>query len=169
MKGDIKEKVRACLNQATFNEKDAIYFLVEAYKLLELEEALDDFTALEFYRNWAVHAKLSYNTEFKKNLEKIFRNVHLPEKEIPYEVFSFVYFDLLKKNIETFSEKFIGKGIRTGEFFGKFKGALIEVITDTPVHLTFEGQKAKLFFERDGKLVVEGPGPHRGSITVHGY
>lgn len=166
MKSDIESKLQECLKLESISEKDAVYFLVQIYKLMELHRVKRNFPAIFFYRNWAVHLRLDHDSDFKDWLVKIFKNVHSPEQEIPSEVFYFTYFDVLAKEIISFWKKYIfdQEMKSTDFFFKKFRNALIQVIADVPILLQYDGEEVKLVFTKEGRLRIKGPGQHDGEI-----
>jgi hypothetical protein len=58
MKEDIAAKLNRELGQEIVSERQVVYILVEARKLLEQQKTLDNFRALKLCSDWAVHPKL---------------------------------------------------------------------------------------------------------------
>jgi hypothetical protein len=58
MRGDIVEKLNCELNEPIREERQVVYILVEARKLLEQQGTLENFRGLKLCSDWAVHPKL---------------------------------------------------------------------------------------------------------------
>jgi hypothetical protein len=58
MKQDITNKLNIELDQEIVSERQVVYILVEARKLLEQQQSLDKFRAFKLCSDWAVHPKL---------------------------------------------------------------------------------------------------------------
>jgi bifunctional DNA-binding transcriptional regulator/antitoxin component of YhaV-PrlF toxin-antitoxin module len=50
------------------DEKDVVYFLVEARKMLEHEKTAATFEAIKFYADWAVHTRKDYAPQFIEDM-----------------------------------------------------------------------------------------------------
>jgi hypothetical protein len=59
MKQDITSKLNIELDQEIVSERQVVYILVEARKLLEQQKTLDEFRAFKLCSDWAVHPKLT--------------------------------------------------------------------------------------------------------------
>jgi hypothetical protein len=168
MKEAIVEKLKDFVDQDTISERDVVYFLVEAHKLIERENLKTEFKTLVFYRHWAVHIKIDHNSEFREYLTGIFEGVHLPEKKIPVEVFSFVYFDLIAKDIIAFWNRFIAvrEMKTTDRFFKLFRDSLLQILMDVPIYLVYGNEQVELSFADTGTLRIKGPTSHYGEIDA---
>lgn len=58
MRGDIVEKLNRELEQTICDERQVVYILVEARKLLEQQGTLENFRGFKLCGDWAVHPKL---------------------------------------------------------------------------------------------------------------
>ncbi len=58
MKDDIVAKLNRELDEEIVSERQVVYILVEARKLLEQQRTLDSFRAFKLCGDWAVHPKL---------------------------------------------------------------------------------------------------------------
>src|SRR5260370_41071062 len=58
MKGDIKSKLTAELNQSINSERQVVYILVELRKLMEIYHDSKNLNTLRFHCDWAVHGML---------------------------------------------------------------------------------------------------------------
>jgi hypothetical protein len=57
MRGDIVEKLNREFEEPIRNERQVVYILVEARKLLEQEGVLETFSDFKLCSDWAVHPK----------------------------------------------------------------------------------------------------------------
>jgi len=66
-------KLQHLLSSAFTEECQVVYFLVELRKTLERRGLVDDYTALKFYCDWAMHARLDRAgaKEFLKRIDNI--------------------------------------------------------------------------------------------------
>jgi Tat protein secretion system quality control protein TatD with DNase activity len=76
MKQDITSKLNIELDQEITSERQVVYILVEARKLLEQQETLHDFRAFKLCSDWAVHPKLT-----RKNSQTILKHFDAYEAE----------------------------------------------------------------------------------------
>lgn len=67
---EIQDKLRKFLTreQPFLEEKDVVYFLVEARKIIYHENAQQRFPAIKFYADWTVHIRKDYVPEFIEKL-----------------------------------------------------------------------------------------------------
>jgi hypothetical protein len=68
-------KLKKLLTRGITSEAEAAYFMVEVRKLLEQQNAQQQFEYLTFHCDWAVHAKLNRSATVKRIL-KLFDDAH---------------------------------------------------------------------------------------------
>lgn len=134
MKADIKGKIKKVLRQKTYSEPDVVYLLVECYKFLG--EPKNKFSVLKFYRNWACHSFLLWDTA------KIFKEVHNlikarePSKNLIVDKVrkSFIGYSFLKleKELEEIFKLF---GYKEKFNWRSFRVKLYKIICDTPLFI----------------------------------
>jgi hypothetical protein len=156
MQSAMIEKMKDVARNEHCREKDVVYFLVEAYKLLEQVGKLQQFSLIRFYRNWACHSVLT------KDSEKIFEEIYIVIKAKKYlsfpeleggippfielvdnifrDSFNKYSFKELKKEIAKFCEQFLDNQMVS---WNQFRKELYDVITDTP--LVIREGKEELF------------------------
>lgn len=61
MKEAIVEKIDALVAAGVNSERDSLYLVVQLHKLVEQAGIRADYPSLSFYRDWAVHARLSHS------------------------------------------------------------------------------------------------------------
>ena len=59
MKEDIASKLNHELDQEIVSERQVVYILIEARKLLEQQKTLDNFRGFKLCGDWAVHPKIT--------------------------------------------------------------------------------------------------------------
>ena len=71
MKEAIIEKLNGHINSGITTESDAVYVLVQTWKLLEHSDLADRYPTLRFYRDWVVHPKLNRSAGANRLLEEL--------------------------------------------------------------------------------------------------
>ncbi|MDO8500109.1 MAG: hypothetical protein Q7S66_05670 [bacterium] len=147
MKNEIIEKLKNITTLKEYSEPYVAYFLIEAYKLLEQENKLDNYELIKFYRNWSCHSKLD------KATHKIFEEIYIIIRADEYlglrqnnpiafsdliddtvdKIFEKYSFKMLKKEIDRFSADYLGgKDLD----FQSFQRPLQNIIKDIPLIVT---------------------------------
>jgi hypothetical protein len=141
MSGDIVEKLNCELDEPIHNERQVVYILVEARKLLEKEGVLETFADFKLCSDWAVHPKLrgpaaqqilayfnAYEIEHAKS------GVTLHEFQ-PKPLQDFLSLTSFRNEIMTSLEPYSVNvsRIATNEFWQPFVQCYMSVIRDCPL------------------------------------
>ncbi|MEK9208492.1 MAG: hypothetical protein AAB910_00260 [Patescibacteria group bacterium] len=143
---DIRNKIDDCLGEESYSQRDVVYILVQAYKLLEMENNQAKFTTILFYRNWVCHAVLD-----RDRVRKIFEPVvakykdgfndiastDLASDEIRDAIKKEISPEILKAQLNEFIEKFLTPNLHNTNTlkWQNFREHLYEVIRDIPLRV----------------------------------
>jgi hypothetical protein len=154
MISNIRSKLNDCLGERNYSQRDVVYILVQAFKLLEREERTGDFQVIRFYRNWASHAVLNgYRDVFNSVIARYqngfgsLGNMDLACDEIraAFRKFSPVS---LKEELNRFIKIYLAPNLQNAHTLNwrVFREQLYEVIRDIPVEVK-EGSQTIFIFE----------------------
>jgi hypothetical protein len=147
MREAIVEKLKVVATCKDFTERDAVYFFVESYKVLEQGNRLHDYPVIRFYRNWICHSSLT------KDADRIFEEVYVlvraekymsfptPEEDEPpgfHELLDKVYrrefakyfFPKLRDELVKFGEQYLDKKTPNWQLLRK---QLYNILVDIPL------------------------------------
>ncbi len=138
----IVEKLRTLLSKRLTTEIQVVYFLVGIRKLLEHENKKETFPVVNFYGNWAVHARLS-QSPIADRLVKFFDDLHqrmeAGEKELPISTafWEIVGWSALQQELAMCLRHFDLPSELCTEVddWKSFVTQLIRVIEDSPLHV----------------------------------
>jgi hypothetical protein len=71
----IIEKLQKILSQSSYSEQDIVYLLSRIRKILEIDEKKEKYKVLNFYCNWALHAKIDDTGSIKEILLNLERDI----------------------------------------------------------------------------------------------
>lgn len=130
---EILEKLNKELEKDINNEAQVVYILSRIRKYLELKNQKSKYKYLNFYCNWALHAKL----ERTEPISDVLRGVSkLNEIGI-----RFLTFEHLKMDLKNFFRKNdIPEDILDKQWL-KFRSLLRDIYSDTPLEFYPEGKK----------------------------
>jgi hypothetical protein len=109
MQKDITQKLRTEIESGINKETQVVYLLAGIRKILEQLEDSSEFGRLKFYCDWVLHSKLSGPPaqDVVQILEFIYQCMAKGERAPEYsEAMLLIQFDLLKKELSTFLQKF---------------------------------------------------------------
>lgn len=131
---EILEKLQKELEKEIKEESQVVYILSRIRKLLELNNQKSEFKYLNFYCNWALHARID-RTE---SVAEILRGISMQTAE----GFNFLTFNHLKIELKKFFVKYsLPENILDSQWIN-FANFLVEVYSDTP--LTFYPEDRKV-------------------------
>lgn len=163
MQASIQEKLKASLSKDIIEERDVVYILVEAGKLIEITKTWQDYPALWFYRNWVVHSEIGKQTAFLRELKPHFENMN--PHMMTDGALEFLTFDRLSSDMRKFFHRQIQNNmIPDIRFLYEFQVSLKKVIMDIPVRIKIEDE-ITLTLKDDNSLNVSGP-KFNGSIKL---
>ena len=128
MKDEIIEKLRREVSRTTFDEPQAVYILSRIRKYLELNELKEKFPYLNFYCNWALHARI--DRRLPEPVEKMLKDYL--EQTDERRLWDFDY--LRSELCQFLSDCELPKRMtENNDIFEVFKRTVFEIYTDTPV------------------------------------
>ena len=130
---EILEKLNKELEKDIEGEPQIIYILSRIRKLLELQNLQSRYKYLNFYCNWALHAKIDRTEPVADILREVAK---LSEKGVKFLTFDHLRIDL--KNF--FKENNIPENILDKQWL-EFTRLLIDIYSDTPLEFYPEGKK----------------------------
>lgn len=149
MTEEILTKINDCVARSEYNERDVVYILVQAFKLLERDNRMKEYKAISLYRNWVCHAAL---TRYKVEFSPIIDEYTTVEAEGRFDPNPGVLGDrVLEKIVEYFDGKYSfaclkREIVETGYIshqvnWNSFELGLYKVIKDIPIQVEAVGDK----------------------------
>jgi hypothetical protein len=130
----IEEKLNRALQEDITSEYQVIFILSRIRKCLEIKEEKRKYKFLNFYCNWALHAKID-RTEPVADVLRDFLNKKDDEK--------FLSFDYLNLDLDKFlkTNKFSTRILDDTENYLRFINILVDIYVDTPIEFYPEEKK----------------------------
>jgi len=177
MQEELVSKMKETLDKSDYSEKDIVYFLVQAYKLLEIKDKTQsaEFRVIKFYRNWVCHAFLSRDTKeifgevydhARQILDKttILVGAGMQVEDEIERAFSRYSFIPLKRSIEEFSKQFLDNIVFN---WGNFRVKIYSVLVDIPLKIREDEETVFEFSLKKCDVLPDLPAnPHDLSFEV---
>lgn len=148
---EIIEKLKKELGKDIKDESQVVYILSRIRKYLELKNQKSKYKYLNFYCNWALHAKLDRTEPISDGLREIAK---LNEEGIKFLTF---------RHLQTDLKNFFGKNNIREDILDKqwlnFSNLLVDIYSDTP--LEFYPEKKKVLTIRKPEKL-----PEKGEFSV---
>lgn len=127
MKKDIKNKLEEKLQKDFLEESDVVYILSRIRKILEIDEQKEKYKILNFYCNWALHAKINCTHPIKNVLMDL-------EKDMAAHV-DFVTHKPFKNDILLFLKEYNLRSVifDNSTNLNTFNRLLLGIYSDTPL------------------------------------
>lgn len=150
MENDIKSKLANELVKPIDSEIQVVYILTRVRKLLEIKEKKEQYQFLNFYCNWALHAKID---KVGKKVEEFLKQVASGDNTAGGD---HIYFSFFHQEFKLFLKEFdlptnIYDNSNPPSAKGIFNRLLAQIYSDTPLVLKTTTEKRITFSNVKGK------------------
>ncbi|MDO8340502.1 MAG: hypothetical protein Q7T59_00855 [Candidatus Woesebacteria bacterium] len=124
---ELKEKIRAALNETDINEYLVVFVMSRIRKLLELENIKNSYKLVNIYCNWSLHTKIDRTDDIKDILEEFVNKAETRHNLLMLNEF--------KSHFKKFVSEVLNINL-TEDYINKFSLILLNIISDTPISFT---------------------------------